>query len=187
MRMLRGMGGLVLALGFAGCGEDRTPTLAPSEPEAAEFNFGGHRVVALIAGSARHTRTVGTVTAPTIFVFSGWRQANGNTHGFYYYDFQAAGFSVQGPITCISISGHQAWVGGTVASIDSPDPEDQSLVGADMWWRSIDMGFGTPDSTSGVGFAFPGGTITAESWCRDQPVLLPVRKVERAGFTIKGK
>ena len=187
MRMLRGMGALGLVLGLAGCGEDQPAALAPSDPEPAEFNFGGHRVVALIAGSAHHTRTVGTVTAPTIFVFSGWRQANGNTHGFYYYDFRAAGFSVQGPITCISISGDQAWIGGTVARIDSPDPADQSLVGADMWWRSIDMGFSTPDSTTGLGFAFPGGTITAESWCRDQPAVLTMRQVERSGFLIKGK
>jgi hypothetical protein len=186
MRMRPGLGGLAIVLATAGCGEDPARSVGPTEPEAAEFNFGGHRVVALIAGTAHHTRTVGTVTAPTIFVFSGWRQANGNTHGFYYYDFQAAGFSVQGPITCISIKGNQAWVGGTVARIDSPDPEDQSLVGADMWWRSIDMGFASRDSTTGVGFAFPGGTITAESWCRDQPVALVMRQVERAGFVVKG-
>ncbi len=186
MRILRRLGGLALVLAVAGCGEDREPTLAPSEPEPTEFNFGGHRVVALIAGSGHHTRTVGTVTAPTLFVFSGWRQANGNTHGFYHYNFQAAGFSVQGPITCISIAGNQAWVGGTVARIDSPDPEDQSLVGADMWWRSIDLGFGARDSTTGLGFAFPGGTITAESWCRDQPVALVIREVEKAAFIVKG-
>jgi hypothetical protein len=93
----------------------------------------------------------------------------------------AAGFSVEGPITCISTAGNQAWVGGTVGSIDSPDPEDQELVGVDMWWRSIDNGQGdqaTLDITTGIGFAFPGSTITAESWCRDQPALLVLREVD---------
>lgn len=189
MRILRRLGGLVVVLALAACG-DREPSLGPSESETPEFGSAGHRIEALIAGTAHHTRTVGTVTALTVFAFSGWRQANGNTRGFYHYDFRAAGFSVQGPITCISIAGTQAWVGGTVARINSPDPEDQSLVGADMWWRSVDKGFGfhgSPDSTTGVGFAFPGGTITAESWCRDQPQVLVMRQVENANLVVKGR
>ena len=187
MRIVRRLAGLGVVLALAGCGESEPP-LAPAEPEVAEFG-GGHRIEALIAGTGHHTRTVGTVTALTVFIFSGWRQANGNTHGFYHYDFRAAGFSVQGPITCITVAGKQAWVGGKVARIDSPDPEDQSLVGADMWWRSIDSGFGahgTPDSTTGLGFAFPGGTITAESWCRDQPLSLVMRAAEKSNLFVKG-
>jgi hypothetical protein len=188
MDTLRRFGGLVVVLALAACG-DREPTLAPAEPEAPQLHRGGHRIEALISGTAHHTRTVGTTTALTIFAFHGWRQADGRTRGLYHYDFRAAGFSVQGPITCISIAGNQAWVGGTVARIDSPDPEDQSLVGADMWWRSIDNGFRSqkPDSTTGVGFAFPGGTITAESWCRDQPQALVLRQVEKGNLVVKGQ
>lgn len=177
----------VLVLALAACGE-REPALGPAEPESPELFWGGHPVEALISGTAHHTRTVGTTTALTIFAFHGTRHEDGTTRGSYYYDFNAAGFSVQGPITCISISGSQAWVGGKVARIDSPDPEDQALVGVDMWWRSIDDDGlrDTPDSTTGLGFAFPGSTITAESWCRDQPPVLVMRAVERAQFVIKG-
>jgi hypothetical protein len=88
---------------------------------------------------------------------------------------------VEGPVTCISTAGNQAWIGGTVARIDSPDPEDQALVGVDMWWRSIDNGQGAgaaPDLTTGLGFEFPGSTITAESWCRDQPEVLVIREID---------
>ncbi len=187
MRIVGCLGVLGVALALVGC-EDREPVLSPAEPEPAELRA-GHRIEALIAGSAHHTRIVGVDTALTIFVFSGYRNAAGSTHGFYYYDFNAAGFSVQGPITCITTAGKQAWVGGTVARIDSPDPEDQSLVGADMWWRSVDGGLGhhAVDSTTGLGFAFPGGTITAESWCRDQPQALVMRLVEKGGFLITGR
>ncbi len=187
MRIVGCLGGLGVVLALAGCG-DREPALAPAEPETADLG-GGHRIQALIAGSGHHTRIIGTDTALTVFVFSGYRNAAGSTHGFYYYDFRAAGFSVQGPITCITIAGKQAWVGGTVARIDSPDPEDQSLVGADMWWRSVDGGLGhnRPDSTTGLGFAFPGGTITAASWCRDQPASLVMRLVEKGGFLLTGR
>jgi hypothetical protein len=189
MRIVRGLGGLVVVLALAGCG-DREPPLSPAEPDMRELGGGSPLTQALIAGTAHHTRTIGTVTARTIFAFSGSRLANGDTHGSYHYDFQAAGFSVQGPVSCISIAGNQAWVGGTVARITSPDPEDQSLVGADMWWRSVDNGsgaHGTPDSTTGVGFAFPGGTITAESWCRDQPQALVLREVEDGNLEVKGR
>ena len=186
MRIVGCLGVLGVALALTAC-EDREPALAPAEPETAEL--GGGTIKALIAGSGHHTRIVGTDTALTIFVFSGFRSAAGGTHGFYYYDFRAAGFSVQGPITCITIAGKQAWVGGTVERIDSPDPEDQSLVGADMWWRSIDSGLGnnSADSTTGLGFAFPGGTITAASWCRDQPLALVMRRVEKGGFLLAGR
>jgi hypothetical protein len=65
-------------------------------------------------------------------------------------------------VTCISTAGNQAWIGGTVARIDSPDPADQELVGVDMWWRSIDNGQGadaTPDVTTGLGFEFPAAPL----------------------------
>jgi hypothetical protein len=171
---------LALGLMLTGCNEDRS-SLGPESAPAALAETQSSGVVVQVKGTADHVRTVGTVTALTLFSFEGERRADGTTTGSYFYNFQAAGFSVQGPITCISTDGNQAWVGGVVGSIDSPDPEDQQLVGRDMWWRSIDNGQGdhaTLDITSGIGFAFPGSTITAESWCQDQPALLVLREVD---------
>ncbi|MGH7526794.1 MAG: hypothetical protein ACREMX_08820 [Gemmatimonadales bacterium] len=190
MHIVRSFGTLVVALALAGCG-DREPTLAPQDGGEPLFrgNHGSRKVVAAISGSAHHTRTVGEVTALTLFRFHAKSRADGTTKGRYFYNFQAAGFSVEGPVTCISLAGNQAWIGGTVARIDSPDPADQELVGVDMWWRMIDNGHGRhapPDSTTGVGFAFPGSTITAESWCQDQPAVLILREVEEGNLKIKG-
>ena len=73
--------------------------------------------------------------------------------------FRAAGFSVEGPVTCLSIRGNEAWIGGTVARIESPDAEDQSLVGVDMWWRVQDNGQGAgdaPDRIDRTRLRFPG-------------------------------
>jgi hypothetical protein len=61
------------------------------------------------------------------------------------------------------------------------NPAFESLLGLEMWWRSIDNGEGAsalPDSTTGLGFGFPGSVITAASWCADQPVALVLREVE---------
>jgi hypothetical protein len=180
MSTVRRFGILALGLALTGCGDDRS-ALEPesASPALAEAQSSG--VVVQVKGTADHVRTVGAVTALTLFSFDSERRADGTTAGSYSYNFQAAGFSVEGPVTCISTAGNQAWVGGTVATIDSPDPEDQALVGLDMWWRSIDNGQGDGaalDITTGLGFAFPGSTITAESWCQDQPALLVLREVD---------
>lgn len=178
MDTLRRLAAIALGLALAGCGEDRS-ALAPDSPTMAQSHSSG--VVVQVKGTADHLRTVGGVTALTLFSFDSKQKADGTTTGSYVYNFQAAGFSVEGPVTCISTAGNQAWIGGTVARIDSPDPADQELVGVDMWWRSIDNGQGAkaaPDLTTGLGFAFPGSTITAESWCQDQPVALVIREVD---------
>jgi hypothetical protein len=177
MQALRRLGALTLGLALTGCSNDRS-TLAPEadSPSFAQDHSSG--VVVQVKGTADHLRTVAGVTALTLFSFDSERKADGTTSGRYFYNFQAAGFSVEGPVTCISTSGNQAWVGGTVARIDSPDPEDQALVGVDMWWQSVDNGLAALDRTTGIGFKFPTTTITAESWCRDQPVVLPLRDVD---------
>jgi hypothetical protein len=171
---------LALGLALTACLDDRS-ALEPESGSPALAAAQSTGVVVQVKGTADHLRTVGEVTALTLFHFDGERRADGTTSGSYFYNFQAAGFSVEGPVTCISTAGNQAWVGGVVGSIESPDPEDQALVGVDMWWRSIDNGQGDQaalDITTGLGFAFPGSTITAESWCRDQPELLVLRDVD---------
>jgi hypothetical protein len=58
-----------------------------------------------------------------------------------------------------------------------------------MWWRSIDNGQGANaalDLTTGLGFALPGSTITAESWCQDRPEILVIREID-PGSNLKVK
>lgn len=190
MQPVRSFGVLLVALAMAGCGES-DPPVGP-EPTDASLRGGnhGHRVVLEVKGRADHTRIVGVDTAMTLFRFHMEKKANGKTSGRYYYNFQAAGFAVRGPVTCVTVKGNQAWVGGTVESVESADPTRQDLVGLEMWWRSVDNGHGrhaAPDSSTGLGFAFAGGTITAESWCNDQPLSLVIREVERGDVKIKDR
>ena len=55
-----------------------------------------------------------------------------------------------------------------------------------MWWRSIDWGSEPGTLPPASASRSPAGTITAESWCRDQPVALVMREVEKAAFIVKG-
>lgn len=188
MQVRRALLPVGIALALSACGESE-PALAPdtaADPSIALHRSHGDR--ASIKGVANHTRTVGTVTALTLFDFNGRRDRHGRTRGWYHYNFQASGFYVEGAITCISVVGNQAWVGGTVDSVVSDNPAIVALKGADMWWRSIDNGRGPhalPDSTTGLGFAFPGSTISAESWCNDKPVALIMREVEQGDVKIR--
>ena len=186
MHSIRSAGGLVLGLALAACTGDQAAMAPDADPPALQA--GG--VTASVTGSAHHTRIVAGVEGLTTFSFTAIQRTDGTTSGQYQYNFRAAGFSVHGPVTCVSIRGNEAWIGGTVGRIQSPDPEDQSLVGVDMWWRLQDNGEGVgdpPDLTTGVGFAFPGSTITAESWCRDQLALLLLREVESGNIQVRGQ
>ena len=142
-----------------------------------------------LTGSGHHFRTVAGETELTTFSFNAVRHADGSVTGRYQYDFRAAGFSIHGPVTCLTVNGSQAWVGGVVDKVITDDPDfAASLLGVDMWWRSKDLGEGltSADSTTGLGFKFATTTITAASWCQDQPVLLVMRAVDDGGIQLGG-
>ena len=186
MHGTRRMVALALGLAVSGCGDEH-PVTAPGGLEEASLAAAG--VVASVTGSGSHLRTGVDGDELTTFAFGAVRREDGETNGQWQYHFRAAGFSMHGNVSCLTIAGNQAWVGGAITKVLSPDPADQELVGVEMWWRSQDNGEGanaSPDATTGLGFAFPGVPITAESWCRDQPQSLVVREVIAGNIRISG-
>lgn len=140
-----------------------------------------------LTGSGHHSRTVGGVEELTTFSFSAIGHRNGEASGQYQYNFQANGFAIHGPVTCLSRVGNQVWVGGIVDRVVTDNPAFEVLQGLEMWWRSIDNGEGAdaaPDVTTGVGFRFPGSTITAASWCANKPLSLIARPVEHGNIQV---
>jgi hypothetical protein len=175
----RGTAAIAILLGLSGCGDESRAPVSPS------FAAGG--IEASVTGSGHHLRVGADGPEPTTLAFNAKRHADGRSTGQWEYHFRAAGFSMHGKVTCLSIAGREAWVGGLITKVLSPDPADQELVGVEMWWRSRDNGQGAgapPDSTTGLGFAFPGVPITAESWCRDQPIALVLREVVAGNIRI---
>ena len=169
---------------------DATRSAAPSggDADATRVAFSAAGAVAVLTGSGHHTRVAGTEEDLTTFSFTAVRNADGSVSGHYQYDFRLRGFAVRGKVTCVSTNGAQAWVGGTVDQVVTTDPAFESLLGLEMWWRSIDNGEGagaTPDLTTGVGFELEGNPTTAASWCRDQPEVLPLRVVEQGNIQLR--
>jgi hypothetical protein len=184
------MGLLVVcsAVVLAGC--DSTRPAAPSNDSGAgRVAFYTTGAVATLTGSGHHSRVAGTEEDLTTFSFVAVRHADGSVSGRYQYDFRLRGFSVRGRVTCVSTNGTQAWVGGTVDQVVTADPAFESLLGLEMWWRSIDNGEGaaTPDLTTGVGFEIVGNPTTAASWCQDQPEVLPLRVVEHGNIQLRSE
>ena len=169
-----------------GCNE-QGPSLPLGTESTPQLSTAVQGQTPILVGSAQFTRTVGAVTAPTSFSFNVRRQADGSAEGQYNYDFRAAGFAVGGHVTCATVLNNQAWVSGVVDRVITDDPSFETLLGLEMWWRSKDMGRGDlapNDSTTGLGFGFPGSVITGASWCRDQPVALIMRMSESGNLTL---
>ncbi|HYC33241.1 MAG TPA: hypothetical protein VEB59_13205 [Gemmatimonadales bacterium] len=176
---------LVLTLCLVSCTDDPTadPVTAPTPSLAA----GG---VVRATGSGTHLRVGTEGEELTTFAFSAVRGPDGGATGQWEYRFRVAGFRVHGRVTCLSVAGNQAWIGGVVEKVVTDDPAFESLLGLEMWWRSVDNGEGrgaAPDVTTGLGFGFEGVPITAESWCRDQPLTLVARDVATGNIQIVGE
>ena len=95
-----------------------------------------------LTGSGHHVRIVGTKEELTTFAFSAVSHADGSTSGQYQYNFQANGFAIHGPVTCVTRAGNQVWVGGIVDRVVTDNPAFEGLAGLEMWWRSVDNGEG---------------------------------------------
>ena len=175
---------LVLALGLVSCTDDPSADLATAP--APSLAAGG---VVRVTGTGTHVRVGTEGEELTTFAFSAIRTPDGRATGQWEYRFRVAGFRVHGRVTCLSVAGNQAWVGGVVEKVVTDNPVFESLLGQEMWWRSIDNGEGggaPADITTGLGFGAPGGAITAESWCRDQPLLLIARDVATGNIQVVG-
>ena len=178
------------AIVLAGCDGARSaaPTIGAEDAAGAPAFASG--AVAVLTGSGHHLRADATGEEETKFSFTAVRHADGSVSGHYQYDFRLRGFSVKGKVTCVSTDGVQAWVGGTVDQVITDNPDFESLLGLEMWWRSIDSGEGAaaaPDLTSGVGFELAGNPTTAARWCADRPPVLPLRAVEHGNIQLRGE
>ena len=184
------IGSLVVCSAVALTACDATQSAAPSagNADAARLAFFSAGVVAVLRVPAT---TRGWPGPRRISRHSPSRRCgrpDGSVSGHYQYDFRLRGFAIRGKVTCVSTNGTQAWVGGTVDQVVTADPAFESLLGLEMWWRSIDNGEGvgaTPDLTTGVGFELEGNPTTAASWCRDQPEALPLRVVEHGNIQLR--
>ena len=110
--------------------------------------------------------------------------ADGTVRGWWRYDYWEAGQETTfgGPVTCMSVSGSRAWIGGPIT--ESSDP---AQVGKGAWWQVADNGTGrhpaVPDRTTFVGI----GTMSQTTdYCTSEPDPRFIFDVQLGGVSVDG-
>ena len=128
------------------------------QPEAPTPDFARRgKVVEKVTGSGHFTRGGQLRT----FSFSAVKRADGTVTGEWQRFARAIGAKAHGDVTCFTIDGNQAWLGGVV--------ERTTTIPGEVRWTVIDNGEGAnsaPDQISlqGVG----GGPGSADASCAAQ-------------------
>ena len=100
------------------------------------------------------------------FGFNARVREDGTTDGWYTYREVDDGvpFDARGPVTCLTVIGNDAWIGGTIDA--SSDP---TVVGSGSWWHVTDNGEGAkalPDITTFLGI---GTAAETRAFCAGRP------------------
>jgi hypothetical protein len=109
--------------------------------------------------------------------------ADGTAQGQWRYDLWQAGQETTfgGPVTCMSVSGNRAWIGGQITA--SSDP---TQVGLWAWWQVADNGTGRhpviPDQTTFVGIGTQAQTI---AYCTGEPAPHFIFDVQLGGVRVQ--
>jgi hypothetical protein len=117
--------------------------------------------------------------------YSAFELADGTVHGRWRYYLWQAGqeTTYSGAVTCMSVSGSHAWLGGPIT--ESSDP---SAVGTGAWWQVADNGTGrhpvTPDQTTFVGMGTMAQTL---AYCASQPAPHFIFDVQLGGVRVESR
>jgi hypothetical protein len=110
------------------------------------------------------------------------RRADGAVRGHWSYDLWQAGqeTTFSGPVTCLTVTGNRAWIGGPIT--ESSDP---SQIGMGAWWQVADNGAGrhpvTPDQTT---FAGIGTLAQTQAYCDNAPAPHFIFDVQLGGVRV---
>ena len=100
------------------------------------------------------------------FGFNARIKSDGNADGWFQYRDVEDGtpFSANGPVTCLTVIGNDAWIGAVIRSSNDP-----TVVGLGAWWHVTDNGEGSsapPDITTFLGV---GSLAKTQAFCDDHP------------------
>ena len=142
-------------VGLLGC----EPIVQPegNSPNLAS-NGGAGRVVEQVTGSGHFTRGGQLRT----FSFSAVKRADGTVTGEWQRFNRALGAKAHGDVTCFSIAGNQAWLGGGV--------ERTTTIPGEVGWTVVDNGQGANSPADQISLQNVGGPPGfADFFCATQP------------------
>ncbi len=139
------------ALAALGC-----EPIATTEVEAPQFRRG--RVIESVTGSGHFTQGGQLRT----FSFSAVKRADGTVTGEWQRFARAIGAKAHGDVTCFTIVGDQAWLGGVV--------ERTTTIPGEVAWTVIDNGEGANSASDQISLQNVGRPPGfADDFCAAQP------------------
>lgn len=158
-----------LSLVVFGCEMESTPTDAPTGSFSADEG-----VIESVTGAGHFTQN-GEFRN---FSLAALRNADGSVTGQFESTARDFGFRAHGSVTCLTIVGNAAWLGGTIEQF----PANPAFEGLDASWIVVDNGSGAGDVDQ-ISQAFPGPPGSAAQFCAGTPAL-PLNDVEAGSITV---
>jgi hypothetical protein len=117
------------------------------------------------------------------FGFSAQLTSDGSADGWFQYRDVEDGtpFTAGGPVTCLTVIGTDAWIGGTITL-----PDDPTLIGLGAWWHVTDNGQGagsSPDITTFLGI---GSQDATAAFCADHPAYRFPFPIDGGDIQVRG-
>ncbi len=117
------------------------------------------------------------------FGFNAKLKKDGSADGWYTYrDVEdGAPFTAKGPVTCLTVIGNDAWIGGTIESSNDP-----TVVGLGSWWHVTDNGEGAgspPDITTFLGI---GSLAATADFCAGHPAYRFPFAIDGGNIQVRG-
>jgi len=117
------------------------------------------------------------------FGFSAQLMGNGSAGGWFQYRDVEDGtpFAAGGPVTCLTVIGPDAWIGGTITQSN-----DATVVGLGAWWHVTDNGQGygsSPDITTFLGV---GSLEATTAFCADHPAYRFPFPIDGGDIQVRG-
>lgn len=156
------------------------PVLEASTTQAGSSNG----VVRSVTGTGHVTITLNDVDHWRNFAYSAVERADGSVSGQFEFHARQLSVRVHGRVTCLSVVGNTAWLGGVIERIVGTFPNPVIGPGTPAWWRVVDNGQGAnapPDLISAL------GTMGDElAYCAARPAAPLFRPLEAGNIRVRG-
>jgi hypothetical protein len=117
------------------------------------------------------------------FGFNARLLGDGSVDGWFTYRDVEDGvpFAADGPVTCLTVIGGDAWIGGIIRQSNDP-----SVVGLGAWWHVRDNGEGVSDPPDVTTFLGVGSLSDAQAFCDNHPAFRFPFNIDGGNIQVSG-
>jgi hypothetical protein len=168
---------ILCAAVLAGCDSGLEPTA--TRPTALPLFSQGSGPVVQSATGAGHFTVGGELRT---FSFTALKYADGTVQGEYELLSRLTGTRIHGDVTCLSVVGNQAWIGGVQEHSNNP----AILPGGENGFRVADNGEGANDPPDQMSLMFVNGAPGfAQAYCNARPPAPPLNPIEAGNIQVR--